>query len=145
MDFFREMLSLQETLFLLILLGVLVKKLKIVSETGRKTLSDLLINVILSCNIMESFLGGAISRLALCTTVFWRSASLWGSSWSRCTAANCYSAGILGKRKAYCQFALTPALQDCLLPISMLVDKYGGDAVFASQITLPLPFAPSLF
>ena len=51
MDFFREMLSLQETLFLLILLGVLVKKLKIVSETGRKTLSDLLINVILSCNI----------------------------------------------------------------------------------------------
>ena len=34
MDFFWEMLSLQETLFLLILLGVLVKKLKIIRENG---------------------------------------------------------------------------------------------------------------
>ena len=58
MDFFWEMLSLQETLFLLILLGVLIKKLKIVSEVGRKTLSDLLIYVVLPCNIVESFMGG---------------------------------------------------------------------------------------
>ena len=50
MDFFWEMLSLQETLFLLILLGVLVKKLKIIRENGRKTLSDLLIYAILPCN-----------------------------------------------------------------------------------------------
>ena len=55
MDFFWEMLSLQETLFLLILLGILAKKLKIVNESGRKTLSDLLIYAILPCNIVESF------------------------------------------------------------------------------------------
>ena len=58
MDFFWEMLSLQETLFLLILLGVLVKKLKIIRENGRKTLSDLLIYAILPCNIVASFMGG---------------------------------------------------------------------------------------
>ena len=43
MDFFWEMLSLQETLFLLILLGILAKKLKIVNEGGRNTLSELVI------------------------------------------------------------------------------------------------------
>ena len=58
MDFFWEMLSLQETLFLLILLGVLVKKLRIIRENGRKTLSDLLIYAILPCNIVASFMGG---------------------------------------------------------------------------------------
>ena len=47
MDFFWEMLSLQETLFLLILLGVLVKKLRSSAKNGRKTLSDLLIYAIL--------------------------------------------------------------------------------------------------
>lgn len=58
MEFFWEMLSLQETMFLLILTGVLIKKLKIIDAEGRKMLSDLLIDVILPCNIVESFLGG---------------------------------------------------------------------------------------
>lgn len=70
MDFFWEMLSLQETLFLLILLGVLVKKLKIIRENGRKTLSDLLIYAILPCNIVASFMGGSHCPMALCTTAF---------------------------------------------------------------------------
>ena len=47
MEFFWEMLSLQETMFLLILTGVLIKKLKIIDAAGRKMLSDLLIDVIL--------------------------------------------------------------------------------------------------
>ena len=55
MEFFWEMLSLQETMFLLILTGVLIKKLKIIDAAGRKMLSDLLIDVILPCNIVESF------------------------------------------------------------------------------------------
>ena len=58
MELFWEMLSLQGTLFLLILAGVLAKKTGIVSETGRKTLSDLLIYIVLPCNILESFLSG---------------------------------------------------------------------------------------
>ena len=60
MEFFWEMLSLQETMFLLILTGVLIKKLKIIDAAGRKMLSDLLIDVILPCNIVESFLGGMV-------------------------------------------------------------------------------------
>lgn len=60
MKFFWEMLSLQETMFLLILTGVLIKKLKIIDAAGRKMLSDLLIDVILPCNIVESFLGGMV-------------------------------------------------------------------------------------
>ena len=62
MEFFWEMLSLQETMFLLILTGVLIKKLKIIDAAGRKMLSDLLIDVILPCNIVESFLGGMRSQ-----------------------------------------------------------------------------------
>ena len=58
MELFWEMLSLQGTLFLLILAGVLAKKTGIVSETGRKTLSDMLIYIVLPCNILESFLSG---------------------------------------------------------------------------------------
>lgn len=117
------------------MLGVLVKKLKIVSKTGRKTLSDLLINVILLCNIVASFLGGVSlpagfvhnCLLAISISVGIQLVSVYGSK----LLLRRYPR----KRKAYCQFALTPALQDCLLPISMLVDKYGGDAAFASQIT----------
>ena len=58
MALFFEMLSLQGMLFLLILTGVLCNKLHIITEAGRKTLSDLLINVILPCSIVSSFLSG---------------------------------------------------------------------------------------
>ena len=43
MDFFWEMLSLQETLFLLILLGVLIKKLKIVCVTEASTRTNMIL------------------------------------------------------------------------------------------------------
>ena len=87
MDFFWEMLSLQETLFLLILLGVLVKKLKIVRENGRKTLSDLLIYAILPCNIVASFMGGITLPdgfvhnciLAVCISIGIQVLSIYGS------------------------------------------------------------------
>ena len=91
MDFFWEMLSLQETLFLLILLGVLVKKLKIIRENGRKTLSDLLIYAILPCNIVASFMGG-ITKPS-------------GFRYCRFTEASCCSAGIRQTRKVCCPMA----------------------------------------
>ena len=72
MEFFWEMLSLQETMFLLILTGVLIKKLKIIDAAGRKMLSDLLIDVILPCNIVESFLGGMVFPDASPGTACWR-------------------------------------------------------------------------
>lgn len=87
MDFFWEMLSLQETLFLLILLGVLAKKLKIIRENGRKTLSDLLIYAILPCNIVASFMGGITLPdgfvhnciLAVCISIGIQVLSIYGS------------------------------------------------------------------
>lgn len=72
MEFFWEMLSLQETMFLLILTGVLIKKLKIIDAAGRKMLSDLLIDVILPCNIVESFLGGMVFPDGFAGTACWR-------------------------------------------------------------------------
>ncbi len=58
MSFFEQMLNLQLTLFLLILVGIVLKRKGIISEKGQKTLSDLTVNVILPCNIIESFLSG---------------------------------------------------------------------------------------
>ncbi len=58
MDLFAKMLQMQLMLFCLILTGVLTRKIHIVDERGRKMLSDLLINVILPCNIVNSFMGG---------------------------------------------------------------------------------------
>ena len=105
MDFFWEMLSLQETLFLLILLGVLVKKLKIIRENGRKTLSDLLIYAILPCNIVASVMGGITLPdgfvhnciLAVCISI--------GIQVCRFTEASCCSAGIRQTRKVCCPMA----------------------------------------
>lgn len=95
MDFFWEMLSLQETLFLLILLGILVKKLKIVNENGRKTLSDLLIYAILPCNIVESFAEGIALPdgfahtcvLAVCISIGIQALSVYGSKLVFCRYA----------------------------------------------------------
>lgn len=58
MDFFADMLSLQMMLFCLMIVGLLIKKIGIISEAGRKTLSGLLINVVLPCNIVHSFMSG---------------------------------------------------------------------------------------
>lgn len=57
MELFKTMVQLQLMLFLLILTGIAVRKLKMVDEKSRKALSDLLINLILPCNIIHSFMG----------------------------------------------------------------------------------------
>ena len=58
MEFFQEMLTLQLQLFILIFAGILLGRLKIIDTQGRKTLSTLLIDLILPCNIIHSFLSG---------------------------------------------------------------------------------------
>lgn len=59
MAFFASMLSVQLMLFCLIVSGIFIRKTGIINESGRKVLSDLLINVILPCNIVHSFMSGA--------------------------------------------------------------------------------------
>ena len=51
-----DVLSLQLTMFLLILVGVLIKKAKIISPAGQKNINDLVIYVVLPCNIVKSFM-----------------------------------------------------------------------------------------
>ena len=51
-----DLFTIQGTLFLMILVGALVKKLGIVDEAGRRCLTDLCINVIIPCNILKSCL-----------------------------------------------------------------------------------------
>lgn len=56
--FFKTMISLQLQLFLLIAIGYLCKKIKILTKEAQKSLSDLLIYVILPCNIIVGFTSG---------------------------------------------------------------------------------------
>lgn len=57
MVFFQKMVALQAQLFLLLVVGFVCRKIKLIELSGRKTLSNLLINVILPCNIIASFTG----------------------------------------------------------------------------------------
>lgn len=51
------MIHLQLTLFLLIIVGLMLKKVGIITREGQKCLSDITVNVILPCNIVSSFMG----------------------------------------------------------------------------------------
>ena len=56
MDFIFKMLNLQFMLFALIITGIIANKLNIITSKNRKSFSDLLINIVLPCNIVNSFL-----------------------------------------------------------------------------------------
>ena len=58
MALFNSMIRLQMQLFLLMLCGYAVRKLKVITAEQQKGLSSLLINVILPANIIASFTGG---------------------------------------------------------------------------------------
>ncbi len=51
------MLMLQLTLFILISIGFVIKKLGVVSDAGQKVMSSLIINLILPANIIHAFIG----------------------------------------------------------------------------------------
>ena len=52
----EELINLQLMIFSLIAIGLLVKKIGMVGKTGQKNLTDLVVNLILPCNIVESFM-----------------------------------------------------------------------------------------
>ena len=51
-----SLISLQITLFILMMVGALLKKTGVVSAEGKRCLSDLCIKVVIPCNIFKSFL-----------------------------------------------------------------------------------------
>lgn len=57
MNFIFKMLNLQIMLFALMVVGMLIKKAGIITTDNRKSFSNLLINVVLPCNIVNSFMG----------------------------------------------------------------------------------------
>lgn len=57
MALFTQMVHLQLTLFLLIMIGLTLKKIGIITKEGQKCLSDITVNLILPCNIISSFMG----------------------------------------------------------------------------------------
>ena len=52
----REMISLQLAMCLMILAGVVLKKTGIFGKTGQKNMTDLVIDFILPCSIVKSFM-----------------------------------------------------------------------------------------
>lgn len=58
MDVFGKMLTLQTQMFLLILIGAVLAKTGVVTDAGRKCISAVLIDLLVPCNIINSFLGG---------------------------------------------------------------------------------------
>lgn len=55
----KALFSLQITIFLLIAVGFFLKRGGLIQDQGQKNLNDLVLNVILPCNILKAFLGGA--------------------------------------------------------------------------------------
>lgn len=51
-----EMLTLQVTIFFVMAIGFLLKKIKLISEKGQKEITDLVIYLILPANIITSFM-----------------------------------------------------------------------------------------
>ena len=50
------MVSLEVTMFFLILVGFAVKKFRLVGEQGKAVITDLVVNLVLPCNIIKSFM-----------------------------------------------------------------------------------------
>lgn len=55
MQLFSDMINLQLTLFILMAVGFVLKKLRVISDAGQGVMSSLIINLILPCNIIHSF------------------------------------------------------------------------------------------
>ena len=57
-------MRLEFSIIVMIAVGCLVRKLKIVNDEGEKAITDLVLNVILPCNVFYSFISQQISNLA---------------------------------------------------------------------------------
>lgn len=52
----KELIDLQLMMFIMMLIGLVLKKLDIISESGKESLTNLVIYVLLPCNIIKSFM-----------------------------------------------------------------------------------------
>ena len=69
----QKMIILQVTLFVLIAVGFFLKKKGIFGTTGQKNLTDLVIYVVLPCNIVNAFMVDfSMERLYACAGILLR-------------------------------------------------------------------------
>ena len=73
----RELITLQITLFSMVGLGLIVRKLNIVSREGQKSINRLVIHLVLPCNIVQSFvMESSGEMLQACVAIFLVSAGI---------------------------------------------------------------------
>ncbi len=149
-----SMMSLEVTMFLLILVGFAVKRFRLVGEAGKNVLTDLVINLILPCNIIRSFLiefdmqvlHGFLSIL-LISTVLQAGCILLGrilygrdkSGKSKCLQYGtiCSNAGFLGNPVAEETFgSMGLALASIYLIPQRIVMWTAGIAVFSNGVNV---------
>lgn len=67
----QELLKLEFSFFLLIAVGYIIRKRNIISETGEKAITELVLQVILPCNVFASFISQKTESLAAdCLWIF---------------------------------------------------------------------------
>ena len=67
----KELLILEFTFFVLIFAGILAKRLRIIGADGRKTLTSLVINIVLPCSTVSAFMVEVSDdQLRDCVTIF---------------------------------------------------------------------------
>lgn len=59
----KNVITMQNTIFIMITIGFLVKKKEMITREGQKNLTDLVIYIILPCNILNSFMVGNSQEL----------------------------------------------------------------------------------
>ncbi|SCH98094.1 auxin efflux carrier [uncultured Clostridium sp.] len=52
---FSGLINLQIMMFLLVVIGIVLKKKDVITEEGKNVITDIVINVILPCNVINSF------------------------------------------------------------------------------------------
>ena len=52
----KELINLQLMIFSMIIIGLVLKKVGVIGKTGQKNITDLVVDLILPCNIIKSFM-----------------------------------------------------------------------------------------
>ena len=52
----KELVNLQLTMFLMIFIGFVLKKLDVISDSGKESVTNLVMYILLPCNIIKSFM-----------------------------------------------------------------------------------------
>jgi len=148
----ETLLNLQGMIFLLIAVGILVKKTGIITDEGQRCLTNLVINVILPCNILQSFhmdfkkqMGTDIAAALFISIIIQVLAVIWGKiSFIRenegrkkclCYGMICSNAGFLGNPIAEGMFGAYGLMLASVFLIPLRVMMWTeGISIFSKEV-----------